>query len=124
MRYFTVLYLDSFYTSTSGDALGKGEFYFKCNGNRYPNKGVIKLGKGQKFDPEPNPVFYTSLTDGDSDLKLDIEVWEEDPGRDDKFIDQVLKYKVNAMNQTIELKDKKGKCVLKLILKIEEAKEW
>ena len=122
-RYFVVLYLDAFTTKVSGDIGGEGEFYFKCNGQRYPNKGVIKLKKNETFDPEPNPVFYTALTD-DKDVKFDIEVWEEDKGRDDKFIDQNVKYPIKPTEEKIELHDKKNKCSLKLVLKIAQAEKW
>jgi len=124
-RWWIVCYLDKFYTKVSGDIAGEGEFYFKCNGKRFPDKGVIKLKKNETFDPEPNPILFSALLeDKDKEVKFDVEVWEEDPGRDDKFIDQEFKIKLAPMNEKKTLMDKKQKCQLDLVIKIEEAKNW
>jgi len=124
-RWFVVCYLDKFISKSTGDIGGEGEFYFKCNNKRFPDKGVIKLKKMEMFDPEPNPIFYSALMeDKDKEVKFDVEVWEEDPGRDDKFIDQEFKIKLAPMNETKVLTDKKGKCQITLVIKIEEAKNW
>lgn len=122
-RYFVVLYLDSFSTTTSGDMSGQGEFYFKCKGHRYPNDGHVKLGENETFDPEPNLVFYSALTEN-KEVEVDIQVMESDRLRDDKFIDYKNKFPVRATNETLVIKDKKGKCTLKVILRIEEARNW
>ena len=125
VRFFVVAYLESFISRTSGDmGGGQGEFYFKCNGKRYPDKGVIKLKAGEHFDPEPNPVFYTELGDGGKEVKFDFEVWEEDRGRDDKFLDKEFKLKIGQMNQTFDLTDKKQKVDLKVKIRMDEAKNW
>ncbi len=124
-RFFVTVYMDLFYTESSGDIAGQGEFYFKTNGKRYPDKGVIKLGKKETFNPEPNPVFYTAIVDSDvKELKVDFEVWEEDVGKDDKFLDQTIKIKPMPQNQTIELRGKKKPCVLKLVINCVETKNW
>jgi hypothetical protein len=124
-RFYIVAYLDSFFTKTSGDIVGQGEFYFKCNGKRFPDIGVIQLKANESFDPEPNPVMFAAILDeSKKEVKFDFEVWEEDPGRDDKFIDQVIKFPIRQMNQTVELKDKKGKCALKLVIKMDPAPKW
>jgi hypothetical protein len=124
-RFFVVAYLDSFVSTTSGDIGGQGEFYFKCNGKRYPDKGVIKLKANEMYDPEPNPVMFTALMESsEKRVKFDFEVWEEDPGRDDKFLDQKLEFPLTPMNQTLELKDKKNKVNLKLNVKIADAGKW
>ena len=123
-RYFVTAYLDSFFTQDSGDIAGKGEFYFKCNKKRYPDVGFIQMKKGQTFDPEPNPVMYSAvLDDKTKEVKFDLEVWEEDPGMDDKFIDKNFHYPLRPTHETFELTDKKEKCKLKLVVKIEET-EW
>jgi hypothetical protein len=124
-RYFINLYLDSFVSQDSGDITGDGEFYFKCNGRRYPNKGVINLSKGELFDPKPNPTLYTSILDEkEKNVKIDVEVWEDDPGRDDKFIDHVLKYPIKAMADVVTLQDKKKRCTLKLNLSMTVTDKW
>ena len=124
-RFIVCAYLESFFTKDTGDIGGKGEFYFKCNGKRYPDIGEIQLGKNQTFDPEPNPVFYTALVDaGKKEVKFDVEVWEADPGRDDKFIDKEFKLPLKTMNETVVLSDKKNRCQVKIVVKMEEAKNW
>jgi hypothetical protein len=124
-RYYVSVYLDSFISTKSGDIVGKGEFYFKCNSKRFPDKGTINLGANQLFDPEPNPTFYTALVEEkEKKVKFDIEVWEEDPGLDDKFLVKKFEYPIKTMNETIVLKDPKGICQLKLILKMQETKDW
>ena len=125
-RYFAVVYLDSFISADKGDVIGAGEFYFKCNGKRYPDKGVIKLKQDQLFDPEPNPVFWTviAVDDDVKEIKLDFEVWEDDIGRDDKFIDEEIKVPLKITQQNLELKGKKKDCSLKVVLKISETQIW
>lgn len=124
-RFFVVAYLESFVSRESGDmGGGQGEWYFKCNGKRYPDRGVIRLKAGQHFDPEPRPVFYTELADRNKEIKFDFEVWEEDKGRDDKFLDKEFKLKVDTMNQTFELTDKKQRVDLKVKVRMEESKDF
>jgi len=125
MRYFVNVFLDTFFTRDSGDIGGKGEFYFKVNGKRYPDKGVIHLGKNETYNPEPKPTFYTALVDGsEKQLKFDFEVWEEDIGRDDKFIDKEFKFPLTMTNQVMEFTDKKNRCALKVVLSIRDAGKW
>jgi hypothetical protein len=124
-RFFVQVYLQSFYTEDSGDIAGEGEFYFKINGTRYPNKGIIKLGKKETFNPNPAPVFYTAIVDGkEKELKVDFEVWEDDIGRDDKFLDQKIKINVAPQSQVLELRGKKKPCILKLIVNVAETRNW
>src|SRR4030042_190148 len=119
VRYLVQVYLQSFFTKTSGDSFGKGEFYFKCNGKRYPDKGEFHLKAGQTFDPQPNPTFYTAIVDDkEKVVKFDFEAWEADPGRDDKFIDQKMNVNINPMNQTFELTDKKQRCSLRIVVQV------
>lgn len=123
-RFFVVAYLEAFVARESGDMGGQGEFYFKSNGKRYPDKGVIRLKAGEHFDPEPNPVLYTELGDSGKEVKFDFEVWEQDRLRDDKFLDKEFKLKIGQMNQTFELTDKKQRVELKVKIRMEDAKDW
>lgn len=122
-RHIVQVFLDSFWTKTSGDVGGGGEFYFKTNGRRYPDEGTINLKAGQTFVPDPKPTFYTALTE-DKNLKLSFQVFEEDPGLDDKFLDEDINHPIRPGTQTLVLQDKKGKVKLILIVKIEEANRW
>jgi hypothetical protein len=122
-RFYIQFLLDKFYTKTSGDIGGKGEFYFKINGKRFPDKGVILLKGNETFDPEPNPTLYTAvLDDKEKTIKCDFEVWEEDPGRDDKFLDKEFKLPIKTMSETQTLSDKKGKVELTMIIKMAPTK--
>jgi hypothetical protein len=125
MRYFVNAYLDSFYTKTSGDVAGKGEFYFKSNKKRYPDVGEIHLGKNEYFNPPVKPTIYTALVeDKAKEIKFDFEVWEADPGLDDKFLDKEFKLPLKLTNQTFDLVDKKGKVNLKVLITIQDAGKY
>jgi len=125
IRYLVVVYLQSYFTKTSGDSFGKGEFYFKCNGKRYPDKGDFHLKRGLTFDPQPNPTSYIAIVDDKQKVvKFDFEVREADPGRDDKFIDQKMNINIDPLNQTYELTDKKQRCTLKIVVQVIPTDMW
>lgn len=125
-RFYVNVFLDAFKTNVSGDLVGEGEFYFKCNDSRFPDDGEIKLGKEEVFNPKPNPSIYTAMVDSkEKEVKLKIKVKEADPLKDDTFINEKLMFPLKPTNDhAFELKDKKGRCILKCILNIVEAKNW
>ncbi len=124
-RFIVLVYLQSFFTKTSGDTFKKGEFYFKCNGKRYPEKGEFHLKAGETFNPNPPPTFYTAIVDaGEKVLNFDFEAWEADPGMDDKFIDHKMKINVAPLNQTYEISDKKQRCTLKIVVQVFQSDKW
>ena len=124
-RWVISVYLDSFYTKTSGDTFTEGEFYFKCNGHRFPAEGEIKLDKDEKFDPEPDPSIYFEIKQTKADkTKLKIEVLEKDPGMDDTFIKETLVVPLKDGKQTIKLTNKDETCKLKGKIYIKETEKW
>lgn len=126
MRLYVNVYFEAFKTEDSGDLFGEGEFYFMCNKRRYPDEGIIKLGKGEVFNPIPNSIFYTAMLDSkEKDIELKIKVKEEDALKDDTFLTEKLKFPLKPTDDhPFEVRDKKGKCILKLKLNMVEAKDW
>ncbi len=124
-RSMVLVYLQTFFTKSSGDTFGKGEFYFKCNGKRYPDKGEFHLKGGETFNPNPPPTFYTAIVeDKEKVINFDFEAWEADPGRDDKVIDIKQKVSISPLNQTYEFTDKKQRCVLKIVIQVFSTDKW
>jgi hypothetical protein len=125
VRFYIVCYLDAFQSMVKGDVFGEGEFYFKCNGKRFPDRGVIKLSKGEIFNPQPPPVLYSAVVDNkEKTIEFDLEVREQDPLIDDKFLDQKFKIPIQAMAENKVLVDKKGRSQIKLVLKSVETKTF
>ncbi len=125
VRYVVLVFLQSFTTKSSGDTFGKGEFYFKCNGKRYPEKGEFRLKGGETFNPNPPPTFYTAIVeDKEKVVNFDFEAWEADPGRDDKFIDHKMKIAVAPLNQTYDITDKKNRCALRIVVQVFPTDKW
>ncbi len=118
-RYLVQVYLESFFTTTSGEKFGKGEFYIKCNGKRYPNRGKLHLNAGQTFDPQPNPTLYTAVIDDkEKFINFKLQVVEADPGRNDIFIEHEMKIAIKPYNQSYELFDKSQRCTLKFVVQV------
>jgi hypothetical protein len=68
------------------------------------------------------PTLFTALVDDNKkEIKFDFELWEADPGRDDKFLDKEFKLPLKPTNQTFDLVDKKGIVNLKLVITIQDA---
>ncbi len=124
-RYIILVYLQSFFTKTSGDVFKKGEFYFKCNGKRYPDKGEFHLKGGDTFNPNPPPTFYTAILDEkEKVVNFDFEAWEADPGRDDKFIEHKMKINIGPLNKTYDITDKQQRCELKIVVQVFPTDKW
>ena len=124
-RYVVAVYLDSFVSESCGDVFGEGEFYFTVNKSRFPDKGYIKLGANEKFDPEPDPCMFFQLKETKADkVKLKIQVWEQDPGVDDKFMDETIIHPLEDGIKKYTIKNKKETCKLKIWVNIKKTKKW
>lgn len=127
-RWYVSVFLEEMHTMTSGEMFGsEGEWYFKVNSYRYPQKGVILLSKNETFNPEPKPSIYTVMVTQSPkkpNLVLDIRIMEEDLIWDDTMLKEKLTIPFQEGNKSYDLKSKDGKVTLKLKVYCQNRQRW
>jgi len=127
IRWYICIYLDSLHTAKSGEVFAKeGEWYFNTNGNRFPHKGHIKLGKNETFTPtEPKPTLWSSICNGSKDpLIVDFKVKEEDVIHDDLMLEGKVHVPWETMDKIFELISKDSAVHMKVRIKVEQQMTW
>jgi hypothetical protein len=123
-KYFFIVRLKSFYTSTSGDLVGKGEFSLEItdqeDSHRYPKEGFIALGKNETFSPEPMPTLVTGMIETGGNKSLNIKVTEHDVRDDDLFLDGQFSIHTEFLEQDVVLNGTEYECKLELNIVLEE----
>jgi hypothetical protein len=123
-KYFFIVRLKSFYTSTSGDLVGKGEFSLEVSDNegphRYPNDGFIALGNNETFSPKPMPTLLTGTIETGGNISLNVKVTEHDVRDDDLFLDGQFSIHTEFLEQDVVLNGTEYECKLELNIVLEE----
>jgi hypothetical protein len=123
-KYFFIVRLKSFYTSTSGDLVGKGEFSLEVSDHegphRYPNDGFIALGNNETFSPKPMPTLLTGTIETGGNISLNVKVTEHDVRDDDLFLDGQFSIHTEFLEQDVVLNGTEYECKLELNIVLEE----
>jgi len=118
-----IVRLDSFFTETSGDVVGKGEFSITVSNegeeHQYPLEGFIRLGKNETFAPRPYPTICTGTIESDQKVILHVKVTEHDLKEDDIFIDSEFSIHTEFFEQNVEIVGTTHQCKLSLNILIE-----
>ncbi len=123
-KYLFIVRLKSFYTSSSGDLLGKGEFSLEVTDHegphRYPNEGFIALGNNETFSPKPMPTLLTGTIETEENITFNVKVTEHDVRDDDLFIDGQFSIHTEFFEQDVVLKGTEYECKLELNIVLEK----
>lgn len=129
-RYIVGISLESLKTVGKYDLANRtNEFYFRVNSTgvfrtRVPNKGNIELRENQAFLSKSNKLtlwseFVKFKKDEEKIIEVEIQLREEDPGKDSVLVKKTFKIKcpTTTKYEILESKDGKTKAKLKIFAK-------
>lgn len=123
-KFFYIVRLKSFFTETSGDVVGKGEFSIVVSNDEnefhYPSEGYIKLGNNETFSPRPYPTIFTGTIESGQTETLHINVTEHDIREHDIFVDSNFSIHTDFLEQDVVLEGTEHHCALQLNILLEE----
>jgi len=126
-RWYVQVLLESLHTTESGSSFhDKGEWYMEVNGQRFPSKGYVKLGKNDTFTPpEPKPTLWTTISDRKDDpLRVEMKVEDKALVKDNVMLEGQVNVFWETKDQVFELKSRDGKITTKVRIITQLNKAW
>lgn len=104
-KFICTIDLLSLYFGKKTDLIGKGEYYIKTEGDRYPVKGTIDLYKGETWQPPTCQIYSVVYSKGffKNCRDIDIVIKEDDLLKDDTLFKDTLQ--IESYNPKDEIKE-------------------